>query len=186
MWRQIVEHTSCALALCDDVSWFQSSCAHVHFYRDVRNESAEVIRDEWCRLLLMNSVILLFPPQGSKVDEDYDTYIENLMTQLRQLPPMSVLEPALSRNYAVCPIFGSGDLTKIGMSRDYSTRQGDLKGTFGVAHLAHVSDHYNTQPFGDLPPLPPQPPVSTQRGFYDQEFAALKLENDGECSYGIM
>lgn len=115
------------------------------------------------------------------MDEDYDTYIENLMAQLRQLQPMSVLEPALSRNYAVCSIFGSGDLAKIGMTRDYSTRQGDLKGTFGGAYLAHVSDHYNTQPFGDLPPLPPHPPVSTQRGFYDQEFAALKLENDGEC-----
>jgi histone-lysine N-methyltransferase MLL3 len=125
-------------------------------------------------------------PQGSKVDEDYDTYIENLMTQLRQLPPMNVLEPALSRNYAVCSIFGSGDLAKIGTSRDYTTRQGDLKGTFGVAHLAHVSDHYNTQPFGELPPLPPQPAVSTQRGFYDQEFSALKLENDGECSYDNM
>jgi histone-lysine N-methyltransferase MLL3 len=60
------------------------------------------------------------------VDEDYDTYIENLMAQLRQLQPMSVLEPALSRNYAVCSIFGSGDLTKIGTTRDYSTRQGDL------------------------------------------------------------
>lgn len=117
---------------------------------------------------------------GSKVDEDYDTYIENLMMQLRQLPPMNVLEPALSRNYAVCSIFGSGDLTKIGTSRDYSTRQGDLKGTFGAAHVSHVSDHYNTQPFGGLPPLPPQPPVSTQRGFYDQEFAALKLENDDD------
>ncbi|PNF41242.1 hypothetical protein B7P43_G01489 [Cryptotermes secundus] len=117
---------------------------------------------------------------GSKVDEDYDTYIENLMAQLRQLQPMSVLEPALSRNYAVCSIFGSGDLAKIGMTRDYSTRQGDLKGTFGGAYLAHVSDHYNTQPFGDLPPLPPHPPVSTQRGFYDQEFAALKLENDDD------
>jgi len=123
--------------------------------------------------------------KGSKVDEDYDTYIENLMTQLRQLPPMNVLEPALSRNYAVCSIFGSGDLTKIGTSRDYTTRQGDLKGTFGGAHLAHVSDHYNTQPFGDLPPLPPQPTVSTQRGFYDQEFATLKLENDDDKKQDI-
>lgn len=130
---------------------------------------------------LMDFQILLYSLQGSKVDEDYDTYIENLMMQLRQLPPMSVLEPALSRNYAVCSIFGSGDLTKIGTTRDYSTRHGDLKGSFCAAYLAHVSDHYKTQPFGDLPPLPPQPPVSTQRGFYDQEFAALKLENDGEC-----
>ena len=105
------------------------------------------------------------------------------MVQLRQLAPMNVLEPALSRNYAVCSIFGSGDLTKLSTSREYTTRQGDLRGTFGVANLPHVSDHYNTQPFGDLPPLPAPPPVSTQRGFYDQEFSPLKLiENEGELS----
>ncbi|GLG97653.1 Histone-lysine N-methyltransferase trr [Gryllus bimaculatus] len=118
--------------------------------------------------------------QGSKVEEDYDSYIENLMSQLRQLPALSVLEPELSRNWAVCPIFGAGDLTKIGTVKNYNTRLGDLRGQNGNASLPGVSDYYNTQPYGDLPPLPPQPPVSTQRGFYNEEFAPIKLENEND------
>jgi len=48
-----------------------------------------------------------------KVEEDYDTFIEHLMPQLRQLPQLGVLEPELGRNLAVCPVFGSGELNKI-------------------------------------------------------------------------
>ncbi|XP_024945171.1 histone-lysine N-methyltransferase 2C isoform X3 [Cephus cinctus] len=116
----------------------------------------------------------------SRLDEDYDTFIDNLMTQLRQLQPMAVLEPLLGRNYGVCPIFGSGDLSKIGNQKDYNTRTGDLTGSYGSASLFGVADHYNTQPFGELEPLPPQQPASTQRGFYDQEFAPLKLDDSDE------
>lgn len=118
----------------------------------------------------------------SRLDEDYDTFIDNLMTQLRQLQPMAVLEPLLGRNYGVCPIFGSGDLMKIGSQKDYNTRTGDLVGLNGSSTLPGISDHYNTQPFGELEPLPPQQPASTQRGFYDQEFPPLKLD-DCKCSY---
>lgn len=35
------------------------------------------------------------------------------MAQLRQLPPLSITEPLLTHNYAVCLPFGSGDATKI-------------------------------------------------------------------------
>ncbi|XP_043479344.1 histone-lysine N-methyltransferase 2C-like isoform X5 [Leptopilina heterotoma] len=110
--------------------------------------------------------------------EDYDTYIDNVMLQLRQLPGMAVLEPLLSRNYGVCPVFGSGDLSKIGTAKDYNTRTGDLIGSYGSARISGISDHYNTQPFGELDPLPPVPPVSTQRGFYDQEFPPLKFDDN--------
>lgn len=126
------------------------------------------------------------PPQKkrsrkvSRMDENYDTFIDNLMTQLRQLQPMAVLEPLLGRNYGVCPIFGSGDLAKIGSQKDYNTRTGDLTGAYGAATLLGISDHYNTQPFGELEPSPPQQPSSTQRGFYDQEFPPLKLD---DCKY---
>jgi len=99
------------------------------------------------------------------------------MTQLRQLQPMAVLEPHLSRNYGVCPIFGCGDLIKIGSQKDYNARIGDLIGNYGSASLSGISDHYNTQPFGELDPLPPQQPSTTQRGFYDQEFPPLKLDD---------
>lgn len=102
------------------------------------------------------------------------------MIQLRQLQPMAVLEPLLGRNYGVCPIFGSGELLKIVSQKDYNTRTGDLIGLYGSANIPGVSDHYNTQPFGELEPLPPQQPISTQRGFYDQEFPPLKLD---DCTY---
>ncbi|XP_063990116.1 histone-lysine N-methyltransferase 2C-like isoform X3 [Diachasmimorpha longicaudata] len=113
----------------------------------------------------------------SRLDEDYDTFIDNLMVQLRQLPQMTVLEPLLGRNFGVCPIFGSGDLPKIGTQREYNTRTGDCTGVYGVARLLGVSDHYNTQPFGEQEPSTPQQPTSTQRGFYDQEFPPLKLDD---------
>lgn len=116
----------------------------------------------------------------SRLDEDYDTFVDNLMSQLRQLQPMAVLEPLLGRNYGVCPIFGSGDLSKIGTQRDYNTRTGDLTGSYGAASLQGTADHYNTQPFGELEPSPAQQAPSTQRGFYDQEFAPLKLD---DCTY---
>lgn len=116
----------------------------------------------------------------SRLDEDYDTFIDNFMIQLRQLQPMAVLEPLLGRNYGVCPIFGSGELLKIVSQKDYNTRTGDLIGSYGSANIPGVSDHYNTQPFGELEPLPPQQPISTQRGFYDQEFPPLKLD---DCTY---
>lgn len=116
----------------------------------------------------------------SRMDEDYDTFVDNLMAQLRHLPPMVVLEPLLGRNYGVCPIYGCGDLAKIASQKDYNVRIGDLTGNYGSANLPGVSDHYNTQPFGELDPLPPQQPPSTQRGFYDQEFPSLKLD---ECKY---
>lgn len=47
------------------------------------------------------------------MEEDYDSFIDALMVQLRQTPAMSILEPSLSRNYTVCPIFGAGDLSKV-------------------------------------------------------------------------
>lgn len=109
-----------------------------------------------------------------KAEEDYDTFVENVMTQLRQLPPLSILEPTLARNHSACPVFGAGDATKMG------PLTGELRGRYGSASLPNVSDHYNTRPFGPLPPLPPLPPPSTQRGFYDQEFASVRFDNDSD------
>lgn len=117
------------------------------------------------------------PRKGYRLEEDYDTFIDNLMIQLRQLPAMQIQEPLLGKNYGVCPIFGSGDLSKVGVSKDYN-HLGDLTGDFGSAEIPNIADFYNTKPFGENEPIPEKPPVSTQRGFYDQEFSPIRLDND--------
>nr|XP_034830079.1 uncharacterized protein LOC117987231 [Maniola hyperantus] len=119
------------------------------------------------------------PRKGSRYEEDYDTFIDNLMAQLRLLPPMQIQEPALTTNFAVCPLFGSGDLTKL-KNKDYDILKGDLVGDFGNAKIPSVADYYNTKPFGDEEPLPEKPAASTQRGFYDQEFQPIVFDEDPE------
>ncbi|XP_046682378.1 histone-lysine N-methyltransferase 2C-like isoform X2 [Homalodisca vitripennis] len=111
------------------------------------------------------------PRKSSKVEEDYDSFIDTLMAQLRQTPAMAVLEPSLGGNYTVCPIFGAGDLSKVHLN----SRTGELKGSYGNATMSE-SDYYNTVPYGELLPLPPQATPSTQRGFYNEEFSPLRLD----------
>jgi hypothetical protein len=48
--------------------------------------------------------------KGSKPEEDYDSFIDALMSQLRQHQPMNVIEPSLNQNLTACPLFGMGDV----------------------------------------------------------------------------
>ncbi|KAL1379791.1 hypothetical protein pipiens_014643 [Culex pipiens pipiens] len=106
------------------------------------------------------------PRKSTRQEEDYDTYIDSLMLQLRQLPPMQILEPLLPRNFGVCPLFGTGDLTKFTNAKDYSISSGDLTGV--------------------RPPPEPPAPASTQRGFYDQEFPPIKFETEDRYRYDFV
>lgn len=119
------------------------------------------------------------PRKSSKVEEDYDSFIENLMVQLRQLPPMTVTEPVLGRNYAVVPVFGIGDLAKFG-TKGYDSRTGELKGCYGYAEMPDTSDFYSTKPYGDKHPLPEKTTPTTQRMFYDQEFPPIRFDIDDD------
>lgn len=128
----------------------------------------------------------------SKIDEDYDTFIDNLMVQLRQLPSMQILEPLLSRNFGVCPVYGSGEIFKIGaIKEEFIDPQEDVSGSFGKAEILNVIDFYNTSISGrkqanaDVPvvPIDTSQSSSTQRGFYDQEFQPIKFENDDDNKY---
>ncbi|XP_063696250.1 histone-lysine N-methyltransferase 2C-like isoform X2 [Culicoides brevitarsis] len=112
----------------------------------------------------------------SKYEEDYDTFIDNLITQIRQLPPMQVLEPLLPRNYNVCAMHGTGDLSKFSTQKNYSFINGDLVGEFGKAELPSVGDYFNIKPFGYKDPVPKAIPVSTQWGFYDAEFPIIRFD----------
>lgn len=118
--------------------------------------------------------------KSSKLDEDYDTFIDNLMIQLKQLPAMQILEPLLPRNYSVCPIFGATDLNKSHASVRSNFVKGDLIGQYGSAEISNQSDFYTTKPFGSKTQQPEQTVISTQRGFYDQEFPPIKFDSESD------
>lgn len=118
------------------------------------------------------------PRKLQKSEEDYDSFMDNLMVHIKALPQMQILEPLLPKNFGVCPIYGCCDLNKLSSSRRYDIASGELSGAYGKGELPNASDFYNTVPFGLLTPKSEQPPVSTQRGFYDQEFPPIKFEEE--------
>lgn len=118
------------------------------------------------------------PRKLQKSEEDYDSFMDNLMVHIKALPQMQILEPLLPKNFGVCPIFGCSELNKLSSSRRYDISSGELLGSYGNAELANISDFYNTKPFGLLEGKTEQAPVSTQRGFYDQEFPPIKFEEE--------
>ncbi|KAL1490323.1 hypothetical protein ABEB36_013038 [Hypothenemus hampei] len=132
----------------------------------------------------MNSKPNKRPRKNSKLEEDYDSYIDSVLSQIRHLPPMVVQEPVLSRNYGVMPIFGSGDLSKIG-TKAFDPRFGELTGSYGDAQLPGFSDFYSTKPYGDEDPLPEIPPASTTRGFYDQEFPLIRFDSNDHKKFDL-
>ena len=115
------------------------------------------------------------PRKGSRADDgDYDNYIDSVMHQLKNLPPMSTVEPKLSHSFNACSIYGTGEVPKL-MSKDINMQAGSLDGKFGVTCIPSEGDYYSTMPFGHEPPVPFIPPVScSQRGFYNQEFLPEK------------
>lgn len=118
------------------------------------------------------------PRKLQKNEEDYDSFMDNLMVHIKGLPQMQILEPLLPKNFGVCPIYGCSELNKLSSSRRYDISSGELSGMYGKGELANISDFYNTKPFGLLDAKSEQAPVSTQRGFYDQEFPPIKFEEE--------
>lgn len=118
------------------------------------------------------------PRKLQKSEEDYDAFMDNLMVHIKTLPQMQILEPLLPKNFGVCPIYGCTDLNKLSSSKRYDIACGELTGLYGNGELQSISDFYNTKPFGLLDAKAEQAPVSTQRGFYDQEFPPIKFEEE--------
>ena len=95
---------------------------------------------------------------------DYDSFLDSVMSQLKNLPLVAIVEPRLHHSYNACPLFGCGEMPKhFGYGLD--TNLGGLQGSYGNASLPNKSDYYNTMPFG---PEPPVPNIKTMpaRGFY--------------------
>ena len=118
------------------------------------------------------------PRKLQKSEEDYDSFMDNLMMHIKALPQMQILEPLLPKNFGVCPMYGCSELNKLSSSKRYDITCGELTGIYGKSEIQNVSDFYNTIPFGMLEPKSEQAPVSTQRGFYDQEFPPIKFEEE--------
>jgi len=115
------------------------------------------------------------PRKGSRAEDgDYDNYIDSVMHQLKNLPPMSTVDPKLAHSFNACSIYGTGEVPKL-MSKEINLLKGALDGKFGFTSLPSEGDYYSTMPFGQEPPVPFVPPVScSQRGFYNQEFMPEK------------
>lgn len=123
------------------------------------------------------------PRKAGKPEEDFDGFIDNFMIQLRQLPPVGIVEPDLGHSYNIWPVFGGGDYSKLNV-KCYDMRYGDLMGDLGRYSLKYSSDYYNTKPFGKAAPLPIEKPPPTHRGFYNQEFAAPRT-SQFSGKYGV-
>ena len=114
------------------------------------------------------------PRQGSRVEEDYDTYIESMMAQLRSMPPLTIMEPDVPRNFNVCTIYGSGEVAKLGR-KDHDHRRGVLEGQEGAMIVKNMMDYYDTQPFGNKLPVITPMKSGPPKGFYNQEFTPPKI-----------
>jgi histone-lysine N-methyltransferase MLL3 len=111
--------------------------------------------------------------KGSRVDEsDYDSYLDSVMSQLKNLPPVNTVEPRLHHFYNACNLYGCGEMPKT-FGYDLNTHTGSLEGGYGNASLPNEGDYYNTMPFGPEPPVPNIKTLTiTAKGFYNQEFEA--------------
>ena len=111
------------------------------------------------------------PRKGSKIDEsDYDSFIDTVMGHLKNLPPVTSVEPKMGHYYSSCPVFGAGDVPKASKS-DYDPQKGCLNGQYGRATFSSEGDYYSIMPFGPEPPVPHIHPVTiTSRGYYNVEF----------------
>ena len=118
------------------------------------------------------------PRKGSKIDDsDYDSFIDTVMGQLKNLPPVTTVEPKMGHYYNACPIFGEGDILKSCKTDSHNLRTGCLNGQYGKATLSSEGDYYSIMPFGPEPPVPHIHPVTiTSRGYYNVEFEPSKAE----------
>ncbi|XP_054736532.1 histone-lysine N-methyltransferase trr isoform X1 [Anastrepha obliqua] len=109
----------------------------------------------------------------SKIEEDYDNFIDNLMVNLKQMKPLQVLEPLLNRNFVVCSTYGLSSNLPRGVN---SKENGDifltppLLGEYGNAHRSNAVTLYDSGPFFSSECTKEKQLSTIQNDFYDQEF----------------
>ncbi|XP_061401272.1 histone-lysine N-methyltransferase trr [Musca vetustissima] len=122
-----------------------------------------------------------------KMEEDYDSFIENLMLHLRQMPPMQVLEPQLNVNYGVCNMFGWRNCPSSSTSPQKESRQSErgnlfeqeLEGEFGAAYIPNKVPFYDLNKFrGRKTSDDANTSSSIQNNYYDQEFSSFTYKSE--------
>ncbi|XP_075164863.1 uncharacterized protein LOC142237437 [Haematobia irritans] len=124
-----------------------------------------------------------------KLEEDYDSFIENMMLHLRQMPPMQVLEPQLNVNYGVCNLYGWRNCTSSSSSPHKESRQSErgnlfeqeLDGVFGAGYIPNKVPFYNLKKIqGHKSSDDPSTSSSIQNNYYDQEFSSFTYKSEHE------
>lgn len=122
-----------------------------------------------------------------KLEEDYDSFIENLMLHLRQMPPMQVLEPQLNVNYGVCNLYGWRNCTSSNHSPHKESRQSErgnlfeqeLEGEFGSGYIPNKVPFYDLKKFrGQKADDDANTSSSIQNNYYDQEFTSFTYKSE--------
>ena len=82
------------------------------------------------------------PRKGSKIDDsDYDSFVDTVMGHLKNLPPVTTVEPKMGHYYSSCPVFGASDGLKASKS-DYDPHKGCLNGQYGKATFSSEKFHF--------------------------------------------
>ncbi|XP_055953683.1 histone-lysine N-methyltransferase 2C-like isoform X4 [Argiope bruennichi] len=111
---------------------------------------------------------------SSKLEDNFDPYVETLNYKITNLPQLRIIEPNIQPNYTAIPVSGAGDM---------NVKDHQLKGRYGRATIPGQSDIYSCSPYTKETPastaiLPPSSPP--YRGFYNQEFPGMNkaIENN--------
>lgn len=127
-----------------------------------------------------------------KLEEDYDSYIDNLLSHMRQMQPLQVLEPQLNINYDVCNIYGWRNFSNNSNSNSTSpvkeSRQNErshmfereLEGEYGAAHLPNKVPFYDFKSFMDEKTKDDTATSTIQNNYYDQEFTSFTYKTEPE------
>ncbi|KAL9913079.1 trithorax-related isoform 1-T1 [Glossina fuscipes fuscipes] len=128
--------------------------------------------------------------KSHKLEEDYDSFIDNLLLHMRQMQPLQVLEPHLSVNYDVCKIYGwknsprSAD-NKSPVKDNRQTEkvnilQRELQGEYGSAYLPNKVPFYDSINFNYQDNKDDLHSSTIQNNYYDQEFSSFTYKTESE------
>lgn len=127
-----------------------------------------------------------------KLEEDYDGFIDNLLSHMRQMQPLQVLEPQLNVNYDSCSIYGWRNFSSNSNSNTASpvkeSRQNDrsnmfeqeLEGEYGNAYLPNKVPFYDFMNFMDPKTKEDSDSSTIQNNYYDQEFTSFTYKTEPE------